>query len=117
MKAFPLYCILLLLLTSCDQATIGADVSETYFVRYKGADMPVYARGNTASGKLILVIHGGPGGDGYVYSQLYFSDQLEKEYGMLYWDQRGQGASQGQYGGSQVTIEQMREDLRGLCWG
>lgn len=114
MKHWILIGLVLLLGTACNKVELGTDVKETFFVRTEGADMPVYVRGNTAAGKYILVIHGGPGGESYSYSLSRAMRMLGDDYGMLFWDQRGQGASQGYYNASEVTIERMRLDLKAV---
>lgn len=104
----------LLLVFACQKPDLAPDVSETYWVRTAGADMPVYVRGNTASKKLILVIHGGPGGQAWSYSLGRWADQITQDHALLLWDQRGQGASQGHYSKDIVNIERMRLDLKAV---
>jgi len=98
----------------CNKPEIDTDVSETFYVRHEGANMPVYVRGNTASNKLILILHGGPGGNGYQYYLSQFAPELGREFGLLALDQRGQGGAQGHYSKDRVTIEQMRQDVKAV---
>lgn len=114
MKKLVLFFTCLGLFFSCNRPEIGTGVSETFFVRTEGADMPVYVRGNTSSNTFIMMIHGGPGGEAFSYSLAKFSDILEKDYGMLFWDQRGQGASQGNYSEDIISIDRMRQDLQAV---
>lgn len=106
-----LYSILgsLLLLTSC--ALEKADDIEPFFFRTDGADLLVDIDGNIASNVFIVYLHGGPGGGSFAYNQGYFSDELEEEYAMVYLDQRGNGASQGNYDKEDLTIEQNSKDI------
>ncbi|HHG84720.1 MAG TPA: alpha/beta hydrolase [Bacteroidetes bacterium] len=104
----------LVLLVSCNKVDLSADQSDTLFVRADGADMPVYIRGNAASKKFILLVHGGPGGNGLEYRSGKYADQLEQSYAMCYWDQRGQGMSHGHYATSEVTVNRMAEDLHAV---
>lgn len=115
MKNLILFLPALFILISCNKPEIGPEVSETYFVRTEGADMPVYVRGNTASNKFILVIHGGPGGEAYTYTLGRFADLLGEDHALLLWDQRGQGASQGHYSSDIIDIERMRLDLKAVA--
>ena len=56
------------------------------------------------------MLHGGPGGNGAVYNLGLASRTIEKEAAMVYWDQRGQGASRGAYSPSGVDIGAIIED-------
>ena len=82
-----------------------------FFVKNKGAEMPVYVKGNTASNTFILFLHGGPGGNASLPSFMPVSKELEKDYAFAYWDQRGSGLSQGNPDASTFTVEQFVEDL------
>ena len=74
--------------------------------------MPLYIRGNGTSKVFIIVLHGGPGGHGLQYSLGEYADDLEADYAMVYWDQRGQGMSHGSYDKSDITLDVIVEDLR-----
>lgn len=77
--------------------------SENYFVfRNNGADMPVYVEGNLDSEAYILILHGGPGGNGLEYNSGKSAELIENEFAVVYWDQRGQGNS------SSVSPREMR---------
>jgi len=80
---------------SCTNPTIdGADFEEMLFVSHQGADMPVWVRGNPDSDVIVLIVHGGAGGNSGVYVE-DFDDEVEKRYRVAYWDQRHAGSSQG----------------------
>jgi len=91
-----------------------AEVSETIYVQRGKVKMPVYIRGNVESKALILVVHGGPGGNGYEYRAGKFSEILEEKYGMAYWDQRGQGMTMGKFEDSELSIDIMVADLKAV---
>jgi proline iminopeptidase len=82
-----------------------------FFLVNKGANMPVTVRGNTASGILIVFIHGGPGGTALQKIGLPAFNALEKNYGTVFWDQRGSGSSQGNSPDKLLTLDQFVEDL------
>ncbi|MFT5886941.1 MAG: proline iminopeptidase [Arcticibacterium sp.] len=84
---------------------------QTINVSFQGADMPVYLHGNSSSDKIIVIIHGGPGGNGLEYRLGTWKDELEEKYLMAYWDQRGQGMSQGKDQSDVLTVAQMSADL------
>lgn len=102
------------ILASCNvPADISEDARETITIRNLGADIPAYVYGNTASKTFIIIVHGGPGGNGLEYRG-YYSKELEKNYAVVYTDQRGQGSSHGHYGKADVTIDNMVSDLEVL---
>ncbi len=108
--------LLLLSFTSCSTFTgeLDSEMSEVIHIRNNGADIPAYIYGNGASKVFIILIHGGPGGNGLEYRCGYFSEELEANYAMVYTDQRGQGSSHGHYTSSDMNISQMVEDLQVL---
>lgn len=104
----------LVLFSACSvPADISEEARETITIRNLGADIPAYVYGNTASKTFIIIVHGGPGGNGLEYRG-YYSKELEKDYAVVYTDQRGQGSAQGHYGQADVTIENMVSDLEVL---
>ena len=93
-----------------------AVLKDHFILRNQGADMPVWVEGNAASKALLLVVHGGPGGDGQVYNTLMkgFSDKMEAELAMVYWDQRGSGNSAGHFNADLYNVELFADDLSKL---
>ncbi|MCK5134517.1 MAG: alpha/beta fold hydrolase [Bacteroidales bacterium] len=107
-----LYILLIaFVLFSCEKEQDLGKLNETIYVRNDGADMPVYMRGNMNSKVVVLIVHGGPGGNGLEYRDGFWTVDLEEKYAMAYWDQRGQGMSQGHYSKSDVTVAKMVEDM------
>lgn len=101
--------------SSCEkEEPLGTNVSDLLWLEHKGAQMPILVEGNTESGTIILIIHGGPGGTAKVYNETLtdFSEPLEERYGVAYWDQRLSGNSRGHFEKSDVTVNQMVEDTR-----
>lgn len=105
--------ILTSFLASCQKSDLG-DLQETIYVKHLGADMPVYVRGNGASKCFVILVHGGPGGNGLEYSIGKSQELLEEEMAFAYWDQRGQGMAQGHYSTDDLTVKQMADDLRAV---
>lgn len=97
-----------LLLASCQS------YNRFYFVRSEGAVMPVKIRGSVASSTYIVLLPGGPSGDGLVYSSIFpvFKKQIEPFCKMVYYDQRGSGNCQGTYGKNTLTMAQLAADLK-----
>lgn len=79
-------------------------------LRYKGADMPIWVRGNAASDRMVLFLHGGPGGCSMCLRR-YFSE-VEKQLTMVYWDQRMAGSSGGSGEPTQLNYPQFADDLK-----
>ena len=78
--------------------------------------MPVVVEGNTASKTFLIILHGGPGGDAQAYNTAFpsFSDPLEEQYALVYWDQRGAGNSGGNYDRGLLNGDQLAKDLESL---
>lgn len=101
-------------MTSCQKAKVS-DLEETVYVRRNGADMPAYIRGNGSENIFLIILHGGPGGSGLEYRSGGYSDDLEKQYAVVYWDQRGQGMSQGHFSKEDLSLLELAKDVRALA--
>lgn len=101
------------LFIACDR-TDSDSLNDIFYVRYSGADMPVYVYGNASSNVFLLFIHGGPGDNGLQYREGLASENLEKDYAVVYYDQRGQGLSEGKFEQEDVTISLMSDDLHAV---
>ena len=78
-----------------------------FWVTRNNANMPVWVRGNIQSGVFVIFNHGGPGSSGTLESIIEVSPanaqydhqspikMLEKDYAVVYWDQRASGMSDG----------------------
>ena len=118
MKNILIYCVLAVLFLGCNKEafTLSTNAEDFFFLEHEGAKMPVQVEGNTASGKLIIVLHGGPGGSGILLNEAFtdFFDPLEEEYGLVYYDQREAGIAQGSFEESTLNPDQFVEDLERL---
>jgi pimeloyl-ACP methyl ester carboxylesterase len=101
-----------LLLAACSRPTL--DTYERFFFRTDGAELAVQVDGNRDSKVFILLLHGGPGGNGFEYNTGTYAEELEEKYAMVYLDQRGQGASQGNYDTETLTLQQFGDDIYNL---
>ena len=118
-RSFPVFLSagLLALAQACtSDDALDANLSQRFFLEHDGANMPVTVEGNTASKTLIVMVHGGPGGNGQFYNNEwdFFTDPLEERFGVVYWDQRASGSSTGEFDESLLTIDQMVLDLEAL---
>ena len=105
--------IALLIVASCKKED-NSKISDIIYVRHAGADIPAYLYGNLENNTFIITLHGGPGDNGLELRQGKAAAELEKRYVMVYWDQRGQGLSEGKFSADDVTIDLMAEDLQAL---
>ncbi|WP_439584815.1 alpha/beta fold hydrolase [Dyadobacter bucti] len=99
----------LLMLLACGDRDPKPIENNTLFLRNKGADMPIWVKGNGESKKIILYVHGGPGDCAMCYR--YYLKGLETETMVAYWDQRVAGASSGKVDESTLRYAQFSEDL------
>lgn len=109
-------CITLLILQmGCRKQAVvlSTNTDEVFWFTNKGADMPVWVKGNTASGVIILFLHGGPGIGAHRYSG-FQTNQLQVPYAMAYWDQRDAASSAGNNNEKNLTFDNMVEDLEKL---
>jgi len=111
-KIFIPFIIPFLLLVSCSKDDSIA-IDDTFFLRHQGADMPVYVNGNRESKIFVIVLHGA-GSFGLSFRNGAFTEHLEQEFAFVYWDQRGQGTSQGHYSKPENIIELMASDIVAL---
>ena len=67
-------------------------------------------QGDEDAGLWIVLLHGGPGGNGHEYDLGLWKNELESEGVLVTWDQRGQGASRGYYDPETITLQRMADD-------
>ncbi len=99
--------------TSCTNNEDLNDLNETLFVRHKNADMPAYIHGNASEKVFLITLHGGPGGVGLGFRGKAFN-AIENNCAVVYFDQRGSGASQGSYSEKGISVDIMAEDVLAL---
>jgi pimeloyl-ACP methyl ester carboxylesterase len=104
------FILLLVLIVSCNKKDDNI-IDQQYFLRYKDADLCMWMKGNIEKKTFIIIIHGGPGGTSMDYRIPPMAGPLEDDYVVVWWDQRGSGASQGNYSYQMVTVDQYAEDL------
>ena len=91
----------LVLLTACNKQELNdlTRINDHFYVKSEGANLPVQIEGNLNSGVVVLLLHGGPGGDATIYNEATktFSNKMEENYAMVYYDQRSSGISSGKF--------------------
>ncbi|MFN3430561.1 MAG: alpha/beta fold hydrolase [Candidatus Sericytochromatia bacterium] len=84
---------------------------EMLFVRHLNADLPILVQGQVASKKMLVFIHGGPGGTGVTrYGSAAFQ-ALGQHFAVASYDQRMAGLAQGNPASDTLTLEQHVDDL------
>jgi proline iminopeptidase len=101
-------------LTGCQHEyfTQSGIAEDHFFLRSGNQHMPVTVAGNVDSKKFLVIIHGGPGGNGLEYRDTYVRTEVEKEAAVVYWDQRFAGNTQGNGGDPYITA--FRQDIKNL---
>lgn len=104
--------IIALLVVTVSACTPDNEVafSDNLVLKHKGANMPIWVRGNLERDKILLFLHGGPG-ECAMCLRNFFTD-IEKEIAVAYWDQRIAGSSSGNADPATLTYPQFAEDLK-----
>lgn len=113
-RNFKNYCItcLLFLLLSCEKDEFWTE-GVYYHLEHKGAIFPIWVKGNIGSGIFLFTIHGGPtSASGHEFALSDGFKELEKDYAVVYWDQRESGIAQGRPRDGAHTLTQYTEDAR-----
>lgn len=99
-----------LVVFSCDFMSSDA-VEDNFFIQRDESIMPVWVRGNPESDKILIILHGGPGGSSYHYLMQELFTPIENKYIVAYYDQRASGQSQGNTDPSSLTLDNFSEDV------
>jgi pimeloyl-ACP methyl ester carboxylesterase len=86
-------------------------IAEERFVKIGGIDQWIGIRGEDQNNPVILVVHGGPGSSGSIFTQHIRS--WEREFTVVQWDQRGSGKTfgrTGRKGSGEIDMEQLTGD-------
>jgi pimeloyl-ACP methyl ester carboxylesterase len=112
MKYIPILFILSISF-SCQKEKIAfsTNAHDTFFLQAKGNAMPIQVYGNTASKTFLLIVHGGPGGTALVYRDAVIKNTIEKDFAVVYWDQRYGWAAQGNTELNQPEYEDVVSDM------
>lgn len=111
------YIILLLSLAFAFQSCTREQdekVDEFYHVEVNGAQIPVLLKGNVSNNKIILFLNGGPGLTGIdvgLTNLAHWEENLESEYAVAYFDQRGTGNTLAPIDTSTITLKQFSDDV------
>ena len=90
---------------------VPGSTAEVGYLRLGGMDQWVMIRGENVANPLLILLHGGPG---FPEMRLFrsFNAPLEKDFTVVYWDQRGTGKSfDRRIPKSSMNVEQFLSDL------
>jgi pimeloyl-ACP methyl ester carboxylesterase len=107
---FVLFIGLHVLASGCKK-TDNQGLDDYFFLRNAGADMPIHVKSDIKAKYFLVLIHGGPGGTAMQYRSAPGIMWLEKQHAVVYWDQRGSGASRGSFAPRALTPQQIADDL------
>lgn len=116
MKIRIYFSLSMFLILGCASESIGEDIYDNFFLKNDEAVMPVHVRGNTTSNTFIVYLHGGPGFtafEAYQNNESPFT-MLQKDFAVVYWDQRCAGTAQGNCDYSKLNLTKYAQDLEHL---
>ncbi|WP_236354999.1 alpha/beta hydrolase [Konateibacter massiliensis] len=71
---------------------LEGSISEKTFIKINGTNQGMFIKGKDETKPVLLFVHGGPGMSDYFLAEQYAAD-LEDEFVVCYWEQRGTGLS------------------------
>jgi pimeloyl-ACP methyl ester carboxylesterase len=89
-------------------SSVSDKIKEEKFVSINGIEQWVTIKGEKSK-PIILFLHGGPGSPLSPFSELLYKD-LEKDFIIVQWDQRGTGKTFGKYAPEELTPEFLKEN-------
>jgi pimeloyl-ACP methyl ester carboxylesterase len=93
---------------------LPGSIAEVQFVSLGGVDQWVMTRGQNVANPVLVLLHGGPG---FPEARLWrhFNGALERDFTVVYWDQRGTNKSYARtISASSMTVTQFIADLDAL---
>jgi len=113
MKKLILILIPALFLYSCSQED-EEKVNDFFHAEVEGTQIPILVKGNVSSNKIILFANGGPGLtaiDVGLTNLAKWEENIETEYAMAFFDQRGTGNTYAPIDTSTITLKQFSDDM------
>lgn len=90
------------------KSSVSGKIQEEKFISINGIEQWITIKGNRSK-PIILFLHGGPGSPISPYSDILYKD-LEKDFIIVQWDQRGTGKTFGKYAPEELTPEYLKEN-------
>jgi pimeloyl-ACP methyl ester carboxylesterase len=110
MKRTYIILILATLFLGACEKTEFQTAGDYFYLTNKGANMPIWVKGNFESDVIIITVHGGPGDSGMEQHLAKGFKYLEDDYLMVYWDQRNSGMSKGRTEEKSMHPDQFIDD-------
>ena len=110
MKRFPFF---LFLIFCCREALAKPSVDTAYAVPVGGIRQWISIKGKDTADALLLWLHGGPGESEMEFSNK-FSDQLNRHFMIVQWDQRESGKTADLNHSKNLSLAQMNQDVQEL---
>lgn len=91
-----------------NDSTLNTKIYEENFIFINGIEQWITIKGERSK-PVILFVHGGPGSPISPYSDILYKD-LEKDFIIVQWDQRGSGRTFGKNSPEELTPEYLNEN-------
>jgi pimeloyl-ACP methyl ester carboxylesterase len=103
-----------LLIAGCQKSsfTKNGQANDQFFLKSGNIELPITVAGNVDAKKFLVIVHGGPGGNGLDYRDSYAMALAENKCAVVYWDQRFAGNSQGNNGATDISA--FRQDIKNI---
>ena len=108
--ALPRGAVLVVGLLAAGCASPHGWVDEAFYVRTSGADLYVHMRGDSRGGDAVLLLQGDEGAGSAPYRDSTAAELLEDDVVMVYFDQRGTGASTSR-NTDDISLVQLQDDV------
>jgi pimeloyl-ACP methyl ester carboxylesterase len=107
---------LILTAASCGKFDFNrsANTDDQFHIENGNYLIPVWVRGNTASGTIIVFVQGGPVVNSLDFAKIDYAgwtNTLESDYAVAYYDQRGTGNHQGNFTSEDISMDAYLSDL------
>jgi pimeloyl-ACP methyl ester carboxylesterase len=114
MKHILVIALLTITIFSCQKERIstGTAINDVFYLKTEGQSLPVKVRGNIDSKKILIIVHGGPGGNAISYRTALVEKNVESQFAVVYFDQRFAGTTQGNGGSKDIAT--YKSDLKKL---
>ena len=114
MRPISLLTMAVLLAACAGTPKIPGGIAEVQDLRLNGFQQRVWVRGESARNPVLLVLHGGPGLSETALFR-HYDAALERDFTVVYWDQRGTGRSYSRrLRASDLSVEKMLGDVDAL---
>jgi len=102
-------------ITNAQGEIIEDSIASLESVEINGVDQSLCIRGYSTENPILLILHGGPGFALTGWRETFITEELEKYYTVVLWDQRGAGRSfSGKLSSEDLSVDILVEDTYSL---